>query len=676
MKKTVVQWLSIPFMSVLLLACSSERTSVYANTAQDDESFSGPEATIVRRSQPVVDYKPIQSVSSEARNSVLFAYEAKRAKQWELLPALASEAQQDHELGAYPMYWYLRYQLSQNTIPSFALQTFVSQYPRTYVSARLKAEWAVASAKEGDIRTVLLLGEPKIKHAAAQCAFYEAQALSKIKVDKAIILKSVKDNERCWSMLASLKNLGIINLRDLRDNFRAAVEYDNKSMAYAYARLFFNTEDVVQFGTIMQNPLRWLTTQSGKSHSEAQEELRTLAFSRLARQDREQGIQILKQRGKELLTSHNQEWAYTQFALVSILNQEGRADEWYRLGKKVHLSQYNAAWRVRAALRQTSIDWKWVEKTINLMSPEQQQESAWVYWKARALKAQGKAKLANALLATLNRHYDFYGQLAQEELHGKLLLPEEPEPVTTEELAHIQQNTGLQKAVALFDLGWRAEAVAEWNYAIQGLNDRDLLAAAAWAEQKQIYDRVINTSMQTRQLVSFKQRFVAPFEGKVEAQAHKVGIDPSWVYGLIRQESRFVPVARSSVGASGLMQLMPGTARLVARKIGLSDFSLSQVNEFEMNTLLGTNYLRMTLDNLGGNEILATAGYNAGPNRSKRWRASLLRPIEGAIFAETIPFTETRLYVKHVLSNAVWYDAMFHQGKVKSLKKRLGMVTP
>lgn len=196
------------------------------------------EATIVRLSQPLVDYKPIRTVSMEARNPVVFAYEARRAKQWELLPALATEAQQDHELGAYPMYWYLRYQLSQKTIPTAALQKFIMQYPRTYVAERLKAEWAVAAARVGDMQTILLLGEPKVKHSAAQCAFYQAQATARTKLDVKTVLQSIKDNETCWSMLASLKSLGVLSAHDLRDNFRAAVEYDNKSVAYAYAQLF------------------------------------------------------------------------------------------------------------------------------------------------------------------------------------------------------------------------------------------------------------------------------------------------------------------------------------------------------------------------------------------------------------------------------------------------------
>src|SRR5690606_5795696 len=146
-------------------------------------------------------------------------------------------------------------------------------------------------------------------------------------------------------------------------------------------------------------------------------------------------------------------------------------------------------------------------------------------------------------------------------------------------------------------------------------------------------------------------------------------------YGLIRQESRFITDARSHVGASGLMQLMPATARHVARKIGLKDFKLSQVNDFDTNTILGTNYLNMVLQDLNGSELLATAGYNAGPGRPKRWRSQLLTPVEGAIFAETIPFTETRLYVKNVLSNAVYYSMLF-SGRPDSLKARLGTVNP
>ena len=153
------------------------------------------------------------------------------------------------------------------------------------------------------------------------------------------------------------------------------------------------------------------------------------------------------------------------------------------------------------------------------------------------------------------------------------------------------------------------------------------------------------------------------------------GIDETWVYGLIRQESRFIQDARSSVGAQGLMQIMPSTARYVARRVGMSDYHPGRIVELETNLRLGTNYLKLVYDDLDGQPVLASAAYNAGPNRARAWRASLPRAVEGAIFAETIPFNETRDYVKKVMANAVTYAAIFEQPNV-SLKAMLGSVAP
>ena len=155
--------------------------------------------------------------------------------------------------------------------------------------------------------------------------------------------------------------------------------------------------------------------------------------------------------------------------------------------------------------------------------------------------------------------------------------------------------------------------------------------------------------------------------------AKSQSLDDAWVYGLMRQESRFVTNAKSSAGASGLMQLMPATAKWVARKIGLKDFHQGQVNDTETNLLLGTTYMRMVMESLDNHPVLASAAYNAGPGRARKWRAD--RPLEGAIYAETIPFNETRDYVKKVMSNSVYYSALF-DGKPQSIKSRLGVIGP
>jgi soluble lytic murein transglycosylase len=149
------------------------------------------------------------------------------------------------------------------------------------------------------------------------------------------------------------------------------------------------------------------------------------------------------------------------------------------------------------------------------------------------------------------------------------------------------------------------------------------------------------------------------------------GVDEAWVLGLVRQESRFNTEARSSAGAAGLMQVMPGTARYVAGKMGLRNYR-RHMNEVETNVTLGTKYLKLVLEQLG-HPVLASAAYNAGPSRARRWRDD--KPLEGAVYIESIPFAETRDYVKKVMANAAYYSAVLEKKSVP-LKSRLGVILP
>ena len=156
-------------------------------------------------------------------------------------------------------------------------------------------------------------------------------------------------------------------------------------------------------------------------------------------------------------------------------------------------------------------------------------------------------------------------------------------------------------------------------------------------------------------------------------QARSRELEEHWVLGLIRQESRFRASAKSSAGASGLMQLMPSTARSIARKLRLRGYSWARVTDVQVNAALGTAYLKQVLDDLDGSAVLAATAYNAGPGRARRWRDA--RPLEGAIYAESIPFNETRDYVKKVMANTVFYSAVLG-GQIRTLKERLGVIAP
>ncbi|MCX8116245.1 MAG: lytic transglycosylase domain-containing protein, partial [Burkholderiaceae bacterium] len=203
--------------------------------------------------------------------------------------------------------------------------------------------------------------------------------------------------------------------------------------------------------------------------------------------------------------------------------------------------------------------------------------------------------------------------------------------------------------------------------------DRELIATAEVGCQAQLWDRCVNTSDRTRELVDVRQRYAMPFRDAIKSGAQGAGLEEAYVFGLIRQESRFITDARSSVGAGGLMQLMPATARWTAKKIGV-DLSPG-VNDIGTNVALGTAYLRMLKDEFDGHEALAAAGYNAGPGRPRKWRAMGIgrSAVEAAVFAENVPFNETRDYVKRVLSNATVYAALI-SGQPQSLKARLQAV--
>jgi soluble lytic murein transglycosylase len=268
--------------------------------------------------------------------------------------------------------------------------------------------------------------------------------------------------------------------------------------------------------------------------------------------------------------------------------------------------------------------------------------------------------------------------LAMDELGTKVVPPARPAPLTPEEKEAARANPTLNRGLYAIGLGLRDEGRREWNYGTNlakpgGMTDRELLAAAQLACEREVWDRCINTSERTKGEIDIDQRFPMPLREAIVRRAAELGLEPAYVLGLIRQESRFVADARSSVGAQGLMQVMPTTARWTARKLGIGGFTPDQLSDRDTNLAIGTGYLKLVLDSFDGSMPLAAAAYNAGPSRPRAWRNGPV--IEAAAWAENVPFPETRDYVKRVLSNTTLYAALL-SGEPQSLKARLGRVGP
>lgn len=332
-------------------------------------------------------------------------------------------------------------------------------------------------------------------------------------------------------------------------------------------------------------------------------------------------------------------------------------------------------WRARTALREQK--WKTLDQLIQAMPKSLSIQPNWIYWRGRALAQLGQKQKAVKLWKQIPDVRSFYGKLAAEEL-GKSIFYQAntPPKIDTNALKALDRNRGLQRAQAFYNLGMNNFGHREWNWQLRDKDAQSLLTLAYWAKDKALLHRMINTAERIRSLpVENDLLYPRPYLPLIESLSEHTRISKDWVYGLIRQESRFIATARSTVGANGLMQIMPTTAQWVANKIQMQDFDANRIYDVETNLQLGTSYLRLLLDRLDDNIVLTTAGYNAGPHRSFTWRASLTKPVEGAIFVETIPFTETRTYVQNVLANTIEYSQLSGQ-PIPSLKKILGEIEP
>ena len=441
-------------------------------------------------------------------------------------------------------------------------------------------------------------------------------------------------------------------------------------------------------GDIVGSPARYLAKKKPAGDRTSQE-LATLALVRLAATDLDATVNLLNTTWQNGLRPELAAWAWATVGKRAALALDPAAPTYYQQAdllatkteRDIVWGEETMAWKARAALRNSSGPrWQQVMQAINAMDTREQRDPTWVYWKARALQALsrdsteagGMASQAQEMLQSIAGQYHFYGSLAAEDLGLPITMPAVPAPVTATEREAAKNDAALQRALLLIGAGLRNEGNREWNFALRGLDDRALRAAAEQGCERALWDRCINTSDRTKAEVDMAQRFPTPFRRELTAKARDASLDPAYVYGLIRQESRFIMDARSGVGAAGLMQLMPATARWTAKKIGMS-FTPDMITDRDTNLKLGMAYLKLIQDDLGGSQAMAAAAYNAGPNRPRRWREG--PKLEPAIWVENVPFSETRDYVKKVLSNATFYSALLadpNATTAPSLKARLG----
>ncbi len=612
------------------------------------------------------------STPADGDAAVLQAAEAWRSRNPTRLARVAG-ATRNHVLAPWVEYWQLALSIDQASAAN--VQDFAARYPGSLAAERLRGDWLRALARRQQWGAL---------HAEAASRLPEDPELLCLTLDAAgrsgappspgslqgILTLPRTLPDACANLIGTLTGSASISSADLWRRVRVLVEAGSLAGIQQVTGWLDQNErpEPRALALAWTSPLAALHRHGTAQHLRTSRELQVIAFTRLARTDPQQAAQAFDPAVQSAMAATDRAFIAAQIGVSLARLHAPDASNWFEQVDGNGLGEETLAWRVRAALREEK--WPRVRAAIDQMPAAMSADPAWVYWSARADRALGSTALAQAQFVRIASGHDFYGTLATEELGQTPRLPERMPAPAAADVEAAGSNPSLARAVAFFSLGLRSDAVSEWNWGLRGLTDAQLLAAAEHARRLGLWDRAINTAERTRAAHDFGLRFLAPYQAVFEQHARNQSLLESWVLGVARQESRFVANIRSSAGAVGLMQLMPATARLVARRIGIDSPDLTDP---QTNVRLGTSYLRQVLDRLDSQPLLASAGYNAGPGRAERWRAP--NPLEGAIYAETIPFNETRDYVKRVLANTVWYAQVLGQPPV-SLKSLLATVPP
>ena len=611
------------------------------------------------------------------------------------LSALLPQAR-GHALEPYAAYWELKARLPEASPQE--VQDFYARYPGTYQEDRLRNDWLLLLGQRRDWAAFALeypnyrMGDDR----EVRCYALLVEHLKNPAADMRLADEVRKNwyaqrdaDDGCRSAAERLVGSKNLNVQDVWQKARLALE-GNRPRAAREAVAIVSPESSGLVAELIDSPARFLTEKNVAIRI-TRKEIITLALVKMASADQagaESAAAMMDAKWGNQLTSEERNWVWgligKQTATrLGVIPANAALEYFSKVSKDTDLTDDMLGWKARAALRAARQPrFKDVLNAINAMSEAAKADPTWVYWKAKALQAAQPANAeALALYQSIASVRGFYEQLALEELGQKIAVPPRPAPLNLDEVQAARLNAGLNRAAYAIAIGLRSEGVREWNYSTNlakpgGMTDRELLAAAQFACDKQIWDRCINTSERTKELIDLEQRFPMPFRDAVVKRAQSINLDPAYVYGLIRQESRFIMDARSGVGASGLMQVMPATARETARRLGMTGFTGDQINDRDTNIAIGTGYLKMVLDDVGGSMAMAAAAYNAGPGRPRTWRGQSGSPtVDAAIWAESIPFSETRDYVKKVLSNTTNYAAIL-TGQPQSLRARMGMVGP
>lgn len=621
------------------------------------------------------------SVTHAADEQFNDALQAANAGNIGLLQQFQTSMQND-VLGYYPEYWSLNVNLAIQ--PASNIVNFAQRYPQSAMAEKLAADYVEEKVKQADFATA----QPVLQYVsnadqAESCAVAQVRAKSGDSLVfaeyKDVWLNTNSQPEPCMGLGRMMLSSPLMTEQDRQQRLWGQLRAGQSGQALATAQTLGMSLSLSQLNQIQANPLNYLW--SAPKASATDHAYLVFALGRLADSDLNTAISSVQRAAQgtpvQVQKALYRVVGYIGGTTVMKNNFNREVLDYLDASYGLPFSAEEAEIYARQSIRFSS--WESLIRAIDAMSVSQKQEDRWQYWLARASEQRGDAgskRTAQEIFKRLAHGDDYHNLLAKDHLGQSYNnIPNNVQP-SNSDIQRLNQDIHFSRAFALRRVNAPDNYInREWNWAVRQAylkhDDGLLLAAAKRATDMGWYDRAIYAADRTENKHNYAYRYAMPHQSYVVSHSRNAGIDPAWAYGLMRQESRFVSHARSHVGAGGLMQIMPDTAKLVARQMGEA-YNPAALTDMNTNIRYGTFYLSMIQSQLSNSPVLATAGYNAGPNRARRWQPDV-QPIAADQYTETIPLIETRDYVKHVMTNATHYGVLLGQG-AQSIEKRMNII--
>ena len=588
------------------------------------------------------------------------------------------------ELDGYALQPWLDYDFLKDrigTTPTLRLHEFLERNSDAVVSDLLRRKWLKLLADRGDWET--FIDEYRDIEADSEFSCQRLMYLIKVSQEQSGLMAEVgklwRNGSRlpaaCEPVFQAWRKAGYMTTDMVWARIGLAMEQRNLTLAEGLGKYLEPADRVWlrRWLAMYRNPQQELSNLQYPVETPVARRIISHGIVRLAYTDPDEAMRLWKElKAKYEFFGEDESYVLRNVGILAAQAHDTHALEWLSAVSADPSDETLRQWRVRAAIRRG--EWQTGLRFLAMLPETEQKDSEWRYWKARMLEQTGEKKQARAIYGELAKERGYYGFLSADRVGQPYAMQHVSVQATPEEVSTMLARPGIQMAKELFTMGDTGNARRQWAWVTRSMSNRDMSVAALLARHWGWYDRAILTASKSDSLDDLELRFPVLYRDIVESNAQENNIDPDWVYGVMRQESAFVADARSGAGALGLMQLMPTTGRMTGRRIKLRVPNNYAILNVETNLKLGTSYLRTVLDASNGHEVLATAAYNAGPNRVREWLPEAA-PLDADVWVDTVPYNETRNYVKNVFAFTEVY-AYRLETAVRRLRERMTPVLP